>query len=173
MGPGESATQDDIEMARVIGQLIAHNKWFLLSGGREIGVMGAVSEAYKKAGGICNIGISPTDKNGVSEHVDLVISTNMHSGRNYINALSSDVIIAIGDLSSAGTLSEVALSLIEGKPFDNKPSIYKPIYLTGKGRLVEAIEASYKNAHQVTYHHNVMVKIKKFCETFDFEYEKD
>lgn len=45
-----------------------------------------------------------------SEYVDLPIITNMRSGRNYINALSSSLVVACG--IDKGTVSEISLSLV-------------------------------------------------------------
>ena len=162
MGPGESATEADLSRAAAIGRLIAKNNWYLLSGGRDTGVMGAVNKAYKEAGGILSIGILPAGKDGASEYVDVPIPTKMSSGRNFINTQASNVLIAIGDLSSAGTLSEVALGLIGEKPFDKSPAVDKPVYLLGKGILVEAICATYKNAYQIGNLDSVVKQIRIF-----------
>lgn len=108
MGPGNSATNADLENAYQIGQLIAQESWVLLTGGRKIGVMDAASRGAKTAGGL-TIGILPDDNlNAVSEAVDIPIFTDMGNGRNNINVLSSDVVIACG--IGAGTLSEIALA---------------------------------------------------------------
>jgi len=108
MGPGD-ALESDIKNAFTLGKLIAQQGWILLSGGRKQGVMHAVSEGAKSAGGL-TIGIIPTsDNNNTSDAVDIAIITGMGSARNTINVLSSDVVIACG--MGAGTASEVALAL--------------------------------------------------------------
>lgn len=113
MGPGSKATEKDIQNAAELGRLIAEHDWVLLSGGRNSGVMHAVNKAAKEKGGV-TIGIIPTkDKTTASEYVDFPILTNMGSARNYINILSSDVIIACG--MGAGTASEVALAIKDQK----------------------------------------------------------
>lgn len=114
MGPGEGARQEDVDTAYRLGSLIADEGWVLLSGGRKSGVMDAVNKGAKSRGGL-TLGILPSDEpEKISEAVDLAVITNMRSGRNYINVLSSDVIIACG--MNHGTASEVALALVSKKP---------------------------------------------------------
>ena len=162
MGPGESATEAEKEIATTVGKLIAENGWILLSGGRSSGVMGAVCKGYKEANGVWSIGISPTGKDGMSPYVDYILPTNMHSGRNILNAQASDVIIAIGNLSSAGTLSEVAFGLIQSKPFDKTPVKNKPVYLLGDGNIVDGISNAYPMASKVTDPERIMELIRVF-----------
>jgi uncharacterized protein (TIGR00725 family) len=57
----------------------------------------------------------PTAKDRISPHVDVSIITEMGSGRNNINVLTSHVVVACG-LGGAGTVSEVALAVKAGKP---------------------------------------------------------
>lgn len=109
MGPGKSATPSDLKNATKLGRLIAQNNWYLLTGGRDIGVMNAASKGAQQAGGLV-IGILPSsDKAGASEHLDIPICTGMGSARNNINILSSDVVVACG--TGAGTTSEIMLAL--------------------------------------------------------------
>ncbi|MBS3066525.1 cytochrome [Candidatus Pacearchaeota archaeon] len=113
MGPGKGATEEDIRNAMEIGMLIAENEWILLSGGRKRGVMGAVNEGAKSKNGL-TLGILPDDdESQISDNVDIAIFSNMHSGRNYINVLSSDVVIACG--INSGTSSEISLALSADK----------------------------------------------------------
>jgi hypothetical protein len=71
-----------------------------------------------------------------SEYVDIPIITNMRSGRNYINALSSNLVIACG--IDKETISKILLSLVNTakrqglvkltspeKPNSRKQSYYK------------------------------------------------
>ena len=109
MGPGAGATETDLQNAHQLGELIAQQKWLLLTGGRNSGVMEAASQGAKKANGFV-IGILPTtDPNSISQAVDIAIFTDMGNARNNINILSSDVVVACG--MGAGTASEVALAL--------------------------------------------------------------
>lgn len=109
MGPGEKATAINLQNAYELGELIAQRGWILLTGGRNVGVMDAVSQGAKSANGL-TIGILPGDNaNNVSEAVDIAIITDMGNARNNINVLSSNVVIVCG--MGAGTASEVALAL--------------------------------------------------------------
>jgi uncharacterized protein (TIGR00725 family) len=115
MGGGENATSQAVSWAGQLGALIAAEGWVLLSGGRNTGVMDAVSAGAKEAGGLV-MGILPSsDGAEASESIDIVIVTGMGSARNNINVLSSDVVIACGK-AEAGTLSEIALALKARKP---------------------------------------------------------
>lgn len=114
MGPGSSATKEDTKNAYELGRLIAQQDWVLLSGGRNSGVMDAVSKGAKSADGL-TVGIMfDLNESKISEYVDIPIMTSMGSARNNINALTSDVVIACGTVAP-GTLSEIALALKGGK----------------------------------------------------------
>ncbi|MDZ7660683.1 TIGR00725 family protein [Fodinibius sp.] len=114
MGPGNGATQTDLDNAYTLGKLVAEQNWTLLTGGRNVGVMNAASKGASEAGGLV-IGILPSEnKEGISQFVDIPICTGMGSARNNINVLSSDAVVACG--SGAGTTSEIMLALKTGKP---------------------------------------------------------
>jgi uncharacterized protein (TIGR00725 family) len=108
MGSGEQATKADLENAYELGRQIAAAGWVVLSGGRNVGVMDAVSKGARSVGGL-TIGILPSRHAPMSEAIDIPIITDMGNARNNINVLSSQVVIACG--MGAGTASEVALAL--------------------------------------------------------------
>ncbi|MBD2576735.1 cytochrome [Oscillatoria sp. FACHB-1406] len=113
MGPGEKATASELDLAYRLGNAIAQLGWVVLTGGRKAGVMDAASRGAKAAGGL-TVGILPgADQWGISEAVDIAIATDTGNGRNNINVLSSDVVVACG--MGLGTASEVALALKNGK----------------------------------------------------------
>jgi uncharacterized protein (TIGR00725 family) len=114
MGPAK-APKRDLDNARVLGEFIARRGWVVLTGGRNVGVMDAACEGAKRVGGSLTIGILPTAKDKVSRHVDVSILTEMGSGRNNINVLTSHVVVVCG-LAGSGTVSEVALAVKAGKP---------------------------------------------------------
>ncbi|MGB9793335.1 MAG: DNA-binding protein, partial [Thermacetogeniaceae bacterium] len=63
----------------------------------------------KESGGL-TVGILPDRHSGLaSEYIDIPVVTGMGDARNYINVLTSDVVIALP--GGAGTVSEVALAL--------------------------------------------------------------
>lgn len=114
MGPAK-AKKKDLDNARILGELIARRGWVVLTGGRDVGVMDAACEGAKRVGGSLTIGVLPTSKDKVSRHVDVPVITEMGSGRNNINVLTSQVVVACG-LTGSGTVSEVALAVKAGKP---------------------------------------------------------
>lgn len=62
------------------------------------------------------IGICPTDDaKNMCPDVDIPIVTAMKGGRNFINILSSNRVIAIG-ARSGGTLSEIAFAIQQKRP---------------------------------------------------------
>ncbi len=114
MGPGDGATETDQQCAYELGCAIAQQGWILLTGGRNQGVMAAANQGAKAANGL-TVGILPTaDNRQISPAVDIAIRTDMGNGRNNINVLSSDIVIACG--MGMGTASEIALALKNGKP---------------------------------------------------------
>ncbi len=113
MGPGEGATNENIQNAYQLGKLIAREGWATLSGGRNVGVMYAVCRGAKENGGL-TIGILPgNDQSSASDAVDIPIITGMGYARNLINVLTPQVIIACG--LGAGTASEIALAIKSDK----------------------------------------------------------
>jgi uncharacterized protein (TIGR00725 family) len=107
---GGGAVPEDVqETAQTLGGLIAQRGWILLNGGRDAGVMAASARGARQADGMV-IGILPgRDTRGASCDLDVAVVTGLGDGRNVINVLSSDVIIAC--LGATGTLSEIALAL--------------------------------------------------------------
>ena len=114
VGAGEASRQDFLN-ARRLGALVARNGWVVLSGGRNAGVMEAVSRGAKSVRGSVTVGILPSSDSEPSRYVDIAIVTDMHNARNNINVLSSDVIVACG-ATGTGTVSEIALALKAKKP---------------------------------------------------------
>lgn len=111
---GGAAVSDlDYQLAFELGALIAERGWILLNGGRDAGIMRASAEGAKSRGGT-TIGILPTASKGdANPFIDIPILTNLADARNLINVLTSDVVVACP--GSAGTMSEVALALKNGK----------------------------------------------------------
>lgn len=113
MGPGENATPDDNEMAFELGKAIAKEGWAVLTGGRSFGVMEAAMKGARDMNGL-TIGVLPdSNEKNASENAQIRIVTGMGSGRNYINVLSSHIIVVLG--MAAGTASEVALAIKSNK----------------------------------------------------------
>lgn len=110
-GPND-ATPSELETARAVGKLIAESGQALVCGGRG-GVMEAVADGAKSAGGV-TIGImSGYDKSVANRYIDHVIPTGLGHARNAIVAAAGDAVIVIG--GGFGTLSEIGLALKMGK----------------------------------------------------------
>ncbi|HLT73472.1 MAG TPA: TIGR00725 family protein [Ohtaekwangia sp.] len=113
MGPGESATPEDNEMAFELGRAIAKEGWVVLTGGRSFGVMDAAMKGARDVNGL-TIGILPDGNEQLaSENADIRIVTGMGSGRNYVSVLSSHIIVVLG--MAPGTASEVSLAIKSNK----------------------------------------------------------
>ena len=110
---GSKASESVHAMARELGRLIAQRGWVLLNGGRNQGVMAASAKGAREAGGLV-VGVLPdkSDKRA-SPDLDVAIMTGLGDGRNLINVLSSDVVIACP--GALGTLSEITYALKHGK----------------------------------------------------------
>ncbi len=152
MGPGDSATSNNLENATKLGRLIAQNNWHLLTGGRNVGVMDAASKGAQKAGGLVIGILSSSDKTGASEHLDISICTGMGSARNNINVLSSDVVVTLG--TGAGTTSEIMLALKTQKPL---------VLLNPTESLINFIDSlSYPKPHTASSPKEVVSLINQF-----------
>ncbi|MFB6318931.1 hypothetical protein [Saccharicrinis sp. FJH54] len=113
MGSGEDATEQDMQMACALGSELARRNYIVLCGGRNSGVMKSVIQGVANEGGI-SVGILPgINKDDAAPGLTIPVVTGMGNARNIINILSSDVVIAIGN--TAGTLSEIALTVKNGK----------------------------------------------------------
>jgi len=104
-----------VENARKLGRLLAEEGWVMLSGGRDSGVMKAVSEGATQVPGSLTIGVLPTAGAKVAPDVDVAIITDIGNARNNIIGLSSCAVIACG-VDGPGTASEVALAMKNQKP---------------------------------------------------------
>lgn len=110
MGPND-ATEENLKDAYEIGKYVASKGYTVLTGGLNIGIQNEGLKGAKSSNGL-TIGIMPfNEPEKFSEFVDIPIITNMRSGRNYINVLSSNLVIACG--IDVGTVSEISLSLVK------------------------------------------------------------
>lgn len=110
-----SENEPAVSNACELGRMVAENGWVLITGGRNVGVMRAANEGAKAAKDSLTIGILPDRDAEISPAVDVAIVTDTGEARNNIIVLSANVIIACG-VDGAGTASEVALALKNGKP---------------------------------------------------------
>jgi uncharacterized protein (TIGR00725 family) len=110
---GCSAAPEALENAYELGRLVADRGWVLLNGGRPEGIMEASAKGAREAGGLTVGVLFGDDKKDACEYLDIVIPTGMGAGRNIINVMSGDVVVACP--GSGGTLSEIAMGLRIGQ----------------------------------------------------------
>ncbi len=111
---GSAADEATKAGAYRLGELIAGRGWVLLNGGRPTGVMDASARGAHDAGGLTVGVLFDDDRDKASAGLDIVIPTGMGAGRNIVNVLSSDVVVACR--GNGGTLSEIAMALRFGRP---------------------------------------------------------
>jgi uncharacterized protein (TIGR00725 family) len=111
---GGAADAATLALAREVGRRLATGGALLLCGGRG-GVMEAAARGAREGGGRV-IGILPfaRGEGEPNRFVDCALFTGLGDGRNYVNARTSDVLIALR--GGPGTLSEIALALKVGVP---------------------------------------------------------
>ncbi len=137
---GNAADQETVEVAYGMGKLIAEHGWTLVSGGRPNGVMQASVSGAKQAGGFTVGILYGDDVDDAATGLDIVIPTGMGAGRNVINILTSDVVVACR--GTGGTLSEIALALRFDRPvvlvdFDPGETFLKACAANAKFSLVQ------------------------------------
>lgn len=110
---GGNASKADIQSAYQLGALIAKQGWLLLNGGRSAGIMEASAKGARDHGGI-TVGILPDETaHRASRYIQIPILTGIGDARNYINVLTSNIVVACP--GGAGTISEIALALKNNK----------------------------------------------------------
>jgi hypothetical protein len=108
VGPGSTATEDDLQVALAVGRALAQAGAVVLTGGHE-GVMQAASLGCAEAGGT-SIGILPDhDRARANASSSYTIPTGMGELRNGLLVRAADAVICVA--LSWGTLSEVALAV--------------------------------------------------------------
>lgn len=109
-GPRD-CTGAERDAAREVGRLLAERGAVVLSGGYT-GVMAAVTEGARSAGGLVVGVLSRADREGAAPGLSAAIATGMGEARNAVLVASADAVIVIG--GSWGTLSELALAMRRG-----------------------------------------------------------
>ena len=112
IGSGDPSRAGD-PSAYELGGLVAESGALLVCGGLS-GMMEAASKGAYDAGGV-TLGFLPgDDKNQANPFIKIPIPTGMGVGRNLLVVKAADALIALE--GSAGTLSEIALSINIGRP---------------------------------------------------------
>lgn len=114
IGPGDDdATDEDTEVARQVGRLLAGGGAIVVCGGLT-GVMAAACEGAAGSHGLA-VGLLPgSERDAGNRHLSVVLPTGMGELRNGLVVGVCDVVIAIG--GSWGTLSEISLAVRSEKP---------------------------------------------------------
>jgi uncharacterized protein (TIGR00725 family) len=108
-----SASAEEERAAEAVGRGLAEAGAILVCGGRG-GVMEAACRGAKSAEGT-TVGILPGERRDeANPYVDIAIATGLGEMRNGLVVRASDGLVAVG--GAFGTLSEVALALVAGKP---------------------------------------------------------
>lgn len=101
------------ETARRVGELAARAGYEIVCGGLG-GVMTAVCQGAREAGGR-TIGILPgDDARAANPYVDVPVATGLGIARNVLVVKNGDAVIAVA--GGAGTLSEIGVALKLGRP---------------------------------------------------------
>jgi hypothetical protein len=114
MGAGEPAADEALVLAEQLGAECSRRGWAVLSGGRPLGVMAAVSRGARSVPGHLVIGVLP-ESGEATAAVDVALFTGMGQARNVINVLSADVVVVCGG-GGPGTASEACHALKAGRP---------------------------------------------------------
>jgi hypothetical protein len=133
------------QLAIAAGQAIAKAGHVLLSGAT-IGIPDCTAEAYKAAGGVMSVGLSPAASK--IEHVykyrlptkayDVILFTGLHYvGRDALLINSADAVVSIG--GRLGTLHEFTVAVETGTPIG---------FLQGAGGISDEIKTLTKLAGQ-------------------------
>ncbi|HDJ24057.1 MAG TPA: TIGR00725 family protein [Candidatus Aminicenantes bacterium] len=110
---GANPDEQSWKEARRVGELIAEKGGILVCGGLS-GVMEAAAQGAKSKGGL-TMGILPGySSQEANPYIDLPIATGLGPLRNSLVVLNAKAIIAIN--GQYGTLSEIALAKIHGRP---------------------------------------------------------
>ena len=111
VGPGESASEDDVAAARAVGEMLARAGCVVLTGGLG-GVMAAATDGANQAGGLTVALLPGTTRADCAATVAL--PTGLGELRNGLLVRAAEAVIAVG--GSWGTLSEIALARRTGVP---------------------------------------------------------
>jgi hypothetical protein len=110
---GSEVDSATYEQAREVGRLLGERGHIVVCGGYG-GVMEAACRGASEAGGYTVGILKGTDPGEGNEWVDLGLATGLGDARNGLVAMNGDACIAVD--GAAGTLSELGLALVYGKP---------------------------------------------------------
>jgi uncharacterized protein (TIGR00725 family) len=169
------SVEEGRELAQELGRAIAQAGHALLTGAT-IGLPNYAAEAYKAAGGIMSVGISPAASK--IEHVrkyrlpvlayDTILYTGLHYvGRDALLVTSSDAVVSIG--GRLGTLHEFTIAVETDTPIG---------FLAGAGGVGEQIPAllelaqPIRSGSMIAFNDNAADLIKELTDHLDKEHAK-
>ena len=169
------SVEEGKELAAELGRAIAKAGHALMTGAT-IGLPNYAAEAYKKAGGIMSVGVSPASSK--IEHVmkyrlpilayDTILYSGLHYvGRDTLLITSSDAVVSIG--GRLGTLHEFTIAMETDTPIG---------FLQGAGGVSEQIQELMALAHPmrrdafVTFNESATELLKDLTEHLDEEHKK-
>lgn len=110
---GHECTEEVEQLAHDLGKKLAKVVRYLACGGLS-GIMKAVCQGFKDAGGVTIGIITSYDKKDANKFVDIVLPTGLGLARNVLVVQAGDVVVALP--GSNGTLSEISYALQFNKP---------------------------------------------------------
>jgi uncharacterized protein (TIGR00725 family) len=170
-----TSVEEGRELAAALGVAIAKAGHSLLTGAT-VGLPNYAAEAYKQAGGLMSIGISPAASK--VEHVmkyrlpilayDSILYTGLHYvGRDTLLITSSDAVVSIG--GRLGTLHEFTIAMETGKPIG---------FLQGAGGISDEIQTLMTLAHplrsgaMVAFNDNADELLAELTDHLDIDHAK-
>ena len=169
------SVEEGRQLATELGVAIAKAGHALMTGAT-IGLPNYAAEAYKQAGGIMSVGLSPAASK--IEHVmkyrlptmayDTILYTGLHYvGRDTLLITSSDAVVSIG--GRLGTLHEFTIAMETGTPIG---------FLQGAGGISEQIQTLMGLAHplragaMVTFNEDPDLLLRELTDHLDVDYAK-
>lgn len=110
---GSRVDEDTYERARELGRTLAERDHGIVCGGYG-GVMEAACEGAREAGGHTVGILKGTDRRAGNDYLDVAVATGLGDARNWLVVVNGDAAIAVD--GGAGTLSEMGLALVAGRP---------------------------------------------------------
>ncbi|MEM0382181.1 MAG: TIGR00725 family protein [Nitrososphaerota archaeon] len=132
----DSCTDIARALAYEVGAEIARRGCILVTGGLG-GVMAAAARGARENGGITVSILPQKETSAANPYSTVKIATGLSHMRNMVNVWSSDGVIVVG--GGAGTLIEVAVAYLEGKPI---------VAVSGSGGVADEYAGKYLDDRQ-------------------------
>lgn len=110
---GHRVDEEIYRRARELGRTLGRHGHDIVCGGYG-GVMEAACRGARETGAHTLGILKGTDRHAGNEHLDTAVATGLGDARNWLVVVNGDAVIAVD--GGAGTLSELGLGLVAGKP---------------------------------------------------------